>query len=360
MLTLTDSGLYCAAGNFFIDPWRSVERALITHAHSDHARSGSTSYLCAREGVGVLRTRLGSNASITGLPCGERLRLGDVTVSFHPAGHILGSAQIRLERDGEIWVASGDYKLHPDPTCTPFEPVPCHTFITESTFGLPVYRWPAPDDVLTDLHAWWRTEADQDRVAVLFAYSLGKAQRLLAGLQSAIGPIFVHDAIHALLPAYADAGVRLPPVQRFTPDAVRASGGRALVLAPPSADPSAWLNTLGDLSTAVASGWMTLRGPRRRRGVDRGFVLSDHADWPSLLAAIRATGATRILVTHGTSAPLVRWLAENGWQAKALSTRFLGDAASESSPVPATSSPTATPAPSLPDPAPQAPSPHPD
>lgn len=327
MLTVTQSGLYCPAGGFHIDPWRAVDRALITHAHSDHARPGCRAYLCPREGVGVLRTRLGERASISGLPTGERLRLGDVTVSFHPAGHILGSVQIRVEHQGDVWVAAGDYKLHPDPTCAAFEPVPCHTFITESTFGLPVYRWPAPAAVMDEVADWWRSEADQGRVAVLFAYSLGKAQRLLAGLDPDCGPIFVHDAIRALLPAYMEAGVLLPPVRRFTPDAVRASGGRAIVLAPPAADASAWLENLGDPSTAVASGWMALRGPRRRRGVDRGFVLSDHADWTGLVTAIRATGATRVLVTHGATTPLVRWLNENGWHAETLATRFVGETA---------------------------------
>jgi putative mRNA 3-end processing factor len=326
MLTVTDKGLYCAAGDFHIDPWQPVERALITHGHSDHARAGSRAYLCTSAGVAVLRSRLGHDAKISGVPYGETARLKDVTVSFHPAGHVLGSAQIRLERQGEVWVVSGDYKLQADPTCAAFEPVRCHTFVTESTFGLPVYRWPEPASIFEEIQQWWRANQEHQRTSVLFGYALGKAERVLAGLNSSLGPICVHGAIGQLLPAYAAAGVTLPPVQSATREHVRAAQGKALVLAPPVLDGSAWLHSLGEVSTAFASGWMLIRGPRRRRGADRGFALSDHADWPGLVAAIRATGAARVLVTHGVIAPVVRWLNKNGWQAEALATH-LGAAA---------------------------------
>ncbi|MFM1769593.1 MAG: hypothetical protein RJA22_2122 [Verrucomicrobiota bacterium] len=329
MLSVTEHGLYCAAGDFHIDPWRPVERALITHAHSDHARPGSRNYLCAREGAAVLQLRLGPDARIQGLPCGETLRIQDVTVSFHPAGHVLGSAQIRLEHRGEIWVVSGDYKTTPDPTCAPFEPVRCHTFITESTFGLPVYRWPGPEAVFGDIHGWWRDNQEQGRTSVLLGYSLGKAQRLLAGLDPAQGPILVHDAVRQLLPAYAEAGIRLPPVERASLERVRAAAGRALVVAPPAVDGSTWVGSLGAVSTGMASGWMLVRGTRRRRGADRGFVVSDHADWPGLLSAIEATGAERVLVTHGSATALVRWLREHGRAAEALATRFAEGAEAE-------------------------------
>jgi putative mRNA 3-end processing factor len=322
MLTVTDQGLYCEEGAFHIDPWRPVERALITHAHSDHARAGSRAYLCANAGVALLRMRLGNEARITGVPYGESFRLNDVTVSFHPAGHVLGSAQIRLEHQGEIWVVSGDYKLQPDPTCTAFEPVRCHTFVTESTFGLPVYRWPEPSTVFDDIHDWWRRNQQHGRTSVLFGYALGKAQRLLASLDSSLGPIYVHNSVGDLLPAYAEAGVRLPPVQPATRENIRAAKGNALVIAPPVLDGSEWLDSLGEVSTAFASGWMLIRGPRRRRSADRGFALSDHVDWPGLLEAIRATGASRVLATHGSVAPVVRWLTENGWQAGALASPF--------------------------------------
>jgi putative mRNA 3-end processing factor len=326
MLSVTQSGLYCAAGDFYIDPWRPVERALITHAHSDHSRSGSRAYLCAQDGVEVLRVRLGQQAGIRGVQYGETQSIGDVKVSFHPAGHVLGSAQIRLECRGEVWVVSGDYKTQVDPTCAAFEPVRCHSFITESTFGLPVYRWPEPTAVFAEINDWWRANQAQGRTSVLFGYSLGKAQRLLAGVDASLGPILTHGAVREFLPAYVAAGVLFPVMEPATRENVHAAAGRALVIAPPAADGSPWLEALGDVSTAFASGWMLLRGMRRRRSADRGFVLSDHADWPGLLGAIRATGAERVLVTHGATAPLVRWLNESGWQAASLATRFTGEA----------------------------------
>jgi len=325
MLTVTEPGLYCASGGFHIDPWRPVERALITHAHSDHARPGSRSYLCAADGVELLRMRLDRDASIAGLGYGVTTRLNEVQVSFHPAGHVLGSAQIRIECRGEVWVVSGDYKTQPDPTCAAFEPVSCHTFVTESTFGLPVYRWPEPASVFAEINDWWRSNQPRERTSVLFGYSLGKAQRLLAGLDTSIGPVLAHRAVREFLPAYAAAGIRLPAVQPATPESIRAAGGRAIVVAPPAAGNPPWLDGSGEFATAFASGWMLLRGMRRSRGADRGFALSDHADWPGLVSTIRATGASRVLVTHGASAPLVRWLNEHGWQAEALATRFVGE-----------------------------------
>ena len=325
LLEVNENGLFCRAGGFHIDPWRPVERALITHAHSDHASVGSRAYLCSTEGAGVLRERIGESARIEGLPWGDSLDLNGVKVSFHPAGHVLGSAQIRVEYQGEIWVVSGDYKTHRDPTCAAFEPVRCHTFVTESTFGLPIYRWSDPEKVFERINDWWRTNQEQGRVTVLYGYSLGKAQRLLAGVDPSIGPIFVHGAVQKFLPAYAQAGIRLPPVQPASKENVRASENRGLVVAPPAADSGAWVNSLGDVSTAFASGWMLVRGTRRRLSADRGFALSDHADWPGLLASIRATGAERILVTHGYTGPLVRWLRETGMNAEALRTRFSGN-----------------------------------
>ena len=328
MLTITPSGLYCAAGDFTIDPWQPVERAVITHAHSDHARPGSARYLTTPEGAGVLRVRLGGEASIRALPYGETLRLNDVTVSLHPAGHLLGSAQVRVERGGEVWVVSGDYKLEPDATCAPFTPVPCHTFITESTFGLPIYRWRPQSEVFAQIDAWWRANQAAGRTSVLYAYALGKAQRVLAGLDASSGPILVHGAVLRFLEPYAAAGIALPPALYADTDAARAQRGRALVVAPPDAGGMAgWLRKFGETSEAFASGWMQVRGPRRRRAVDRGFVLSDHADWDGLLAAVRATGATRVGVTHGYSAVLARYLSEQGYDAGVIPTRWEGDGA---------------------------------
>jgi putative mRNA 3-end processing factor len=322
LLAVTEHGLHCAAGDFFIDPWRGVDRALITHAHADHARPSSRHYLGAAPGVGVLRERLGQAASIEGIPYGERRTINGVRVSFHPAGHVLGAAQVRVEHRGEVWVAGGDYKTQPDPTCATFEPVRCDTFVTESTFGLPVYHWPEPAEVLRELHDWWRGNHSAGRTSVVFAYSLGKAQRILAQLDAVTGPVFVHDAIHRLLPAYAAEGVKFPPCEVIDPDRIRSARGRAFVIAPPAAREAAWLNRIGEVSDAFASGWMAVRGSRRWQSADRGFVLSDHADWRGLNEAIHATGASRVLVTHGYTATLVRWLREQGLDAAELATNF--------------------------------------
>lgn len=324
MLTISEHGLYCPAGDFYIDPWRSVERAVITHGHGDHARTGSRAYLCAQESVGILRLRLGMKVVIEGRPYGEVLTINGVRVSFHPAGHILGSAQIRLEHGGEIWVASGDYKRQPDPTCAPFEPLRCHTFLTECTFGLPLYRWPDTALVVAEIKAWWEDNRRAGRTSLLYAYSLGKAQRLLVELGTTAGPILAHPAICALLPAYTAAGVALPPVAEATPLQLHATAGQALVMASPGLAGD-WLEAAGPIAGGFASGWMLLRKARRGRQSGRGFPISDHADWPALLQTIRETGAERILVTHGQTGPLVRWLNENGWSASALPTRFEGE-----------------------------------
>ncbi|ASW01007.1 ligase-associated DNA damage response exonuclease [Paraburkholderia aromaticivorans] len=319
-------GLYCPPGDFYIDPWRPVERAVITHAHSDHARFGHRHYLASRAGANVLLSRL-PGISLQTLAYGERLDLNGTTVSLHPAGHVLGSAQVRIEHQGRVWVASGDYKLDPDPTCDPFEPVRCDTFITESTFGLPIYRWDAPRTVFDGVDSWWRHNAAQGRASVLFCYSFGKAQRVLASVDAGIGPIFCHGAVEPLNRAYREAGVRLPPVRPVAeiPVKDKAVFRQALIVAPPSAQGSAWLKRFGDYSDAFASGWMRLRGTRRRRGVDRGFVLSDHADWPGLQTAIQATGAERVIVTHGSVEPMVRWLREQGLEAGAFETQYGDD-----------------------------------
>jgi putative mRNA 3-end processing factor len=324
LLRPTDRGLYCEAGDFHVDPWAPVDRAVVTHAHGDHLTWGCRSYLVSEDGLGVSRIRVGAEAVIRALPYGDTVDIGGVRVSLHPAGHILGSAQVRLEHRGEIWVVSGDYKTDPDPTCRPFEPVRCHTFVTESTFGLPIYRWPAQADVLQDVNRWWRANQQSGRTTLLYGYALGKAQRLLAGLDPSIGPILTHGAVERLVAAYRAAGVPLPPTTHAAA-MDRADRGRALVLAPPSADGSTWVRRFGEHGTAFASGWMLIRGTRRRRSLDRGFPLSDHVDWPSLLGAIEATGASRILVTHGYTGPVVRWLREHGLDADAVETRYEGE-----------------------------------
>jgi putative mRNA 3-end processing factor len=325
LVVATEAGLYCPAGDFYIDPWAPVGKAVVTHAHSDHASYGSEAYLTSEAGRQPLRTRLGDESQVDGLPYSESLRIKDVVISFYPAGHILGSSQVRIEHRGEVWVVSGDYKTAADPTCAPFEPVACHTFITESTFGLPIYRWRPQEAVFAEINQWWRANAAAGRTSLVFAYSLGKAQRLLAGVDSSIGPIFCHGAVERWNAVYRAAGVRLPETS-----VPRAKEGRelwktALVVAPPSARANPWERKFTSRVTAFASGWMQIRGARRRRAVDRGFVLSDHADWPGLVAAIRATGAERVLATHGATGPMVRWLNEQGIMAASIRTRFEGE-----------------------------------
>ncbi|MEO8596990.1 MAG: ligase-associated DNA damage response exonuclease [Candidatus Solibacter sp.] len=310
MLEVRQGGLYCPAGDFYIDPLLPADRALITHAHGDHARIGSRTYLTAREGEELLRARLGEQAAIQGLPYNERLRIGDVTVSFHPSGHILGSAQIRLERAGEVWVVSGDYKLAHDPTCAPFEPVRCHTFVTESTFGLPIFRWSDPDETLAQIRHWWRENREAGRASILFAYPVGKSQRLLSALDETEGPLVYFEGVERINQVYRASGVPLPysaQTQDFS---------QALIVGSANLHGSPWARRFGaGASTAFASGWMRIRGARRRRSLDRGFVMSDHADWPGLQTAIAATGAETIWVTHGYVGPMVRWLTEQGKRA---------------------------------------------
>ncbi|MBK4735747.1 ligase-associated DNA damage response exonuclease [Noviherbaspirillum pedocola] len=325
MVVARREGLYCVPGDFYIDPWRPVERAVITHAHADHARVGHGHYLASSAGENVLRARLGEIRLDT-LDYGERIIHNGVTISLHPAGHVLGSAQVRLECGGEVWVASGDYKVEPDATCTPFEPVRCHTFITESTFGLPIYRWQPQEEIYAEINDWWRANAEEGRASVLFGYSFGKAQRMLSGLDPSIGPIFCHGAVEPLNRAYRASGVALPETLLVS----EAGKGKsvfsdAIVLAPPSAAGSTWMRRFGDYSDAFASGWMQLRGARRRRAVDRGFILSDHADWPGLMSAIAATGAERVIVTHGQVGVLVRWLRQNGLEAGSFNTEYGDD-----------------------------------
>src|SRR4051812_29532480 len=325
LLRLTQSGLYCEAGDFYVDPWEPVDRAVITHAHGDHATWGSRAYLTSAEGVGVLRARLEPGASIRGIGYGESLSLNGATVSLHPAGHILGSSQVRIEHGGEVWVISGDYKTDPDPTCAAFEPVRCHTFVTESTFGLPIYRWPAQADVFRDINSWWRANAESGTASLLYGYTLGKAQRLLAGLDPSVGPILTHGAVERMTRAYRDAGIRLPATTYAGTAADRTDSTGAIIVAPPYAGGSLWVRRFGSHSTGFASGWMLVRGARRRQSLDRGFALSDHVDWPSLLAAVKATGAAEVWVTHGFTAPVVRWLREKGLDARAIQTRFEGE-----------------------------------
>jgi putative mRNA 3-end processing factor len=328
LITLRPQGLYCAAGDFYIDPWRPVDKALLTHCHADHARWGMGQYIGAQRATPLVRARLGQ-VNFLGLPWRVPLEINGVRVSFHPAGHILGSSQIRLEHAGQVWVASGDYKVEADATCDAFEPVRCDTFITESTFALPIYRWPAQQLIFDQINQWWSNNRANGVTSVLYAYSLGKAQRLLRGVDASIGPIVCHGAVDALNEAYQQAGVALPHWVNVTGTHNPKDTVGALVIAPPSVKGSAWLKRFGPVSDAFVSGWMQLRGARRRRSMDRGFVLSDHADWPGLQSAIRETGAQRVIVTHGYSAILVRWLQEQGLEAREFQTEYGDETALE-------------------------------
>lgn len=325
LIELRPEGLYCPAGDFHIDPWKPVPRAVITHGHGDHARIGMGAYHCTRAGLPILEWRLGAQ-DYRAHEYGDPFALGAAKVSLHPAGHVLGSAQVRVEVDGEVWVASGDYKRQPDPTCAPFEVVRCDTFITEATFGLPVYRWPETAEVAREIAEWRDACAAEGVAAVLFCYALGKAQRVLAELAAhADAPVLLHGAIAAGVEVYRRAGIALPGTVTVPELAKGADFAGRLVLAPPSAAGSAWMRRFRRAQTGFASGWMRIRGNRRRRNYDRGFVVSDHADWPDLMRTVRETGASRVIATHGNTDAIVRALREDGIDAGAFRTGYGGE-----------------------------------
>ena len=326
MLIETPSGLFCEAGGFHIDPWGTVDRAVVTHAHGDHARPGNGNYLCAEACAPLLRRRFGPDATIETLRYGEIRRVGSIELSLHPAGHVLGSAQIRIAGPQGVWVVAGDYKRAPDPTCEPFEPLRCDVFITESTFGLPIYRWDPTGAVIADIVGWWRRSGESGKTSVLFCYTIGKAQRLLSELARVTDrPVLVHGMMAGMIEVYRSAGISMLPVKVVTERPRGTSFAGELVLAPLSARGTPWMRRLGDLSDAFASGLMRVRGVRRQRAYDRGFVLSDHADWPALLSTIAETGAPRILTTHGHAAPLARHLSESGLETGVIRTAWEGE-----------------------------------
>ncbi|PYQ07180.1 MAG: ligase-associated DNA damage response exonuclease [Acidobacteria bacterium] len=327
LVVSTPVGLYCPAGGFHVDPWGPAERAILTHVHADHARPGSAAYLCTEASAPFVRRRMGEGAAVQAAAYGEKIRLGDAVVSFHPAGHVLGSAQIRIEAAGRVWVISGDYKRAPDPTCGPFEPVRADVFVTEATFGLPIYRWPETEAVAADVLAWWERNRRAGVASLLFCYAMGKAQRLLAELGRLTDrPVLVHGAVAEMSELYRQQGVSLLATTRVAEMPARRSYAAELVLAPLSAGGTPWVRRFGDRETALASGWMRVRGTRRRKGYDRGFVLSDHADWPALLRTIDESGAERVLATHGYSEELARYLRERGRDAGVLATAWEGEA----------------------------------
>jgi putative mRNA 3-end processing factor len=329
VVVATSRGLFCPAGDFYIDPWSAVETALITHAHSDHARAGSKRYFAINDNLPLLHKRIGQISAesaapldLVGLAPGEKRAFNDVEVSFHPAGHILGSAQIRIDTGRSVWVVSGDYKRAADPTCAAFEPIRCDTFISEATFALPIYRWPAAAAVAREIYHWWQSNRRQGVASVLFCYALGKAQRVLAELMALTSePVYAHGAVQALVDIYRARGIAMLPTQTID-RAKRGEFAQSLVIAPPGAAGSSWMRRFQPCATGFCSGWMRVRGQRRRRGYDRGFVLSDHADWPALLNTVHDSGAGRVLLTHGHADTLVRFLRERGCDAAALQTAY--------------------------------------
>lgn len=324
LLEFNDNGIYCHAGRFYIDPWKPVDDAVITHAHADHARWGSKRYLAHHLSKEILYYRLGDIVLQT-VDYNEPLLKNGVKISLHPAGHVIGSAQIRVEYKGEIWVVSGDYKLEDDGVCAPFEPVKCHSFISECTFGMPVYRWKPQQEIYDAINQWWRQNAAEGKTSVIMGYSLGKAQRILRHLDPSIGQLFAHGVIQNTQEALARDGISLLHTERVTPEIARDRYPGSMILAPPSAAGTPWMKKFLPYSFGYCSGWMSIRGAKRRRAADRGFVLSDHADWNGLITAIAATECESVYLTHGYTASFSRYLAEQGYDAHEAHTLYGGD-----------------------------------
>ncbi len=343
LLTFSPNGIHCPQADVYIDPWRGVDRALITHAHSDHARRGHAHYLCSPVTKPLLQARLGVDLRIDTLDAGSSVLINGVRFSFHPAGHIPGSVQVRVEHRGEVWVATGDHKRALDGVSDPFEPVKCHTFITECTFGLPIYRWRDPAEVFAEMNAWWRLNAANDTCSIISAYSLGKAQRVMKGVDPSIGPILVHGAVANMNTVLEATGLELPAWEPITKETPKDRFRNALVITPGSAIGTTWTNKMKPFSTAMASGWMQLRGWRRRGNIDKGFVLSDHADWDALLLAVKETGAERIIATHGYTDIFSQYLRSVGYDATAESTEFTGESGAEPGHEPDPASPVVDP-----------------
>ena len=309
----------------YIDPWKKVDRALITHGHSDHARTGHQAYLCSTAAAPAIRHRLGP-INLETIQFGKVVRINGVTFSFHPAGHILGSAQIRVEYKGEIWVVSGDYKLENDGVAEAFEPVECHSFITESTFGLPIYDWRPQSQIFAEINLWWKENTTKGLTSILTGYSLGKAQRIICGLDQNLGSIYTHPAVEKINEVFRNQDVVLSETIMLTENMNRKDLMGNIIIVPPSAANGQWVKKVGPYAIANASGWMTLRGARRRQGIDRGFVLSDHVDWKGLNRAVKETKAEKVFVTHGYSDTYARYLNEQGVKAHVVSTEYTGEA----------------------------------
>jgi putative mRNA 3-end processing factor len=324
LIDFTNKGLYCRAGDFYIDPWKPVDRAVITHGHSDHARWGSKYYLCHHHTKPILQLRLGPN-QYQSVGWNEPVYMNGVRLTLFPAGHIIGSSQIRIEYEGEIWVVSGDYKTEDDGLSGLFEPVKCHTFITECTFGLPIYKWKPQQEIYSNIKQWVQKNQQQKKTSVLIAYSLGKAQRLLQPLSEVSDKIFVHGAVFNMHMALVNAGWKLPFVQRVTPETPKEDLAGSVVIAPSSAEGSPWMRRFTPYEVGICSGWMQVRGNVRRKNADAGFILSDHADWQGLIDSCKATEAECVYATHGFQAAFSRYLTEQGIDAREVHTEYGGE-----------------------------------
>ena len=329
LLVFNQKGIYCEAADVYLDPWKPVKKAIISHGHADHSRWGHQQYITHHTNVPIIKHRLG-DISVTGKAWNETFTINGVKFSLHPAGHIVGSSQIRVEHKGEVWVFTGDYKTEDDGLAVPYEMVKCHTFITECTFGLPAFKWLPQQQVFNDINNWWQQNQDDGRTSILFGYSLGKAQRLLKHLDTSIGKIYTHGAVENMTEVIREIA-DLPPTEKITRDTKKEDIKGNIVIAPPSTHGSPWIKKMVPYVTASASGWMTFRGARRRRAIDKGFVLSDHCDWQGLLTSIKATGAEKVICTHGYTDIFSRFLAEQGYDARTEQTQYEEENAEQTS-----------------------------
>jgi putative mRNA 3-end processing factor len=321
LLTFNDRGIYCSKANIYIDAWKPVDKVIVSHAHADHSKYGHKYYLSHNWSVPIIKHRLG-NINIEGKDWGEKFYINGVQFSLHPAGHVVGSAQIRIEYQGNVWVYTGDYKREDDHLSTPFQVVKCNTLITECTFGLPAFNWKNQHLVYQEINSFWNDCKSNNQTAVVFAYSLGKAQRLLTNLDLGIGKVYTHGAVENLnevIRTYKN----LPKSTRITRETKKQDLIGSLVIAPPSTNGTAWLKKMVPYVTSSASGWMTFRGARRRRAIDRGFVLSDHCDWKDLIKTIKETQAENIICTHGYKDIFSKYLNENGYNSFIENTPFV-------------------------------------
>lgn len=323
LLAFNDKGIYCKVADVYIDPWRPVDKAIITHGHSDHSRWGHKQYITHHTNIPIIKHRLG-DITVTGKEYNETFTINNVKFSFHPAGHIIGSSQIRVEHKGEVWVFTGDYKIEDDGVSVPYQPIRCHTFITECTFGLPAFKWTPQAEVFESINSWWSRNQKEQKTSILFGYSLGKAQRLLKYLEPSIGKIYTHGAIENMTEVLRPM-LHFPETTLITKATKKEELKGNIVLAPPSAHGGTWIRKMVPYVTASASGWMAFRGARRRRAIDKGFVLSDHCDWQGLLQAIEATGAEKIITTHGYTDIFARYLREQGYDARTEQTQYEGE-----------------------------------